>query len=146
MNSNSSLSSIDTNEVSTEYLKFGISKAEGLGYYGPNLSFIPYVSQSLMWTKLNNYSYSQSSSQTQLSANDQDIINRYFDSFRFGDRALYEFKSDILSSVQLAANYEPGVIYPRHLFLKWAGSFVLVQADYAGIDYALGKFVDDYPV
>ena len=146
MNSNSSLGSIDTNKVSTEFFKFGISQAEGLGYYGPHLSFIPYVSQSLMWTKLNNYNYLPSSSKLELSTNDQDIINRYLDSFRFSDRVLYGFKSDILSSLQIAVNYETGVIYPRHLFLKWAGSFVLVQAGYAGIDYALGKFVDDYPV
>mgnify|MGYP003471509053 FL=1 len=118
MNSNSSLSNIDTNEVSTEFFKFGISKAEGLGYYGPHLSFIPYVSQSLMWTKLNSYSYSHNSSQSELSTNDQDIISRYLDSFRFGDRVLYGFKSDILSSLQIVVNYETGVIYPRHLFFK----------------------------
>ena len=90
--------------------------------------------------------YTQNSTQADLPPNDAEIMNRYSDAFRFGDRTLYGFKSDILSSVQLTANYETSIIYPRHLFFKWAVTSILVEAGYLGIDYVLGKFVDDYPV
>lgn len=146
LNTNSAIGETKGDEVSTKFYRFGLGRTEGLGYYGPHLSFIPYISQSLLWTKLDAYGLTQNSSQADLPPNDVEIMNRYADVFRFSDRVLYGFTSDILSTVQLVANYETSIIYPRHLFFKWASSFILVQAGYRGIDYALGKFVDDYPV
>jgi glycerophosphoryl diester phosphodiesterase len=146
INTSSALGKVEPNEVSTKFYRFGFGRTEGLGYFGLNHSFIPYVSQSLLWTKLDDYGFTQNSSETDLSTNDEEIINRYVDAFRFSDRVLYGFKFDILSSVQLVANYETSIIYPRHLVLKWTVSFILAQAGYRAIDYALGKFVDDYPV
>ena len=146
INTSSAIGNVEPNEVSTKFYRFGFGRTEGLGYFGPNHSFIPYVSQSLLWTKLDEYGFTQNSSETDLSTNDEEIINRYVNAFRFSDRVLYGFKFECLSSVQLAANYETSVIYPRHLVLKWAVSFILAQAGYRAIDYALGKFVDDYPV
>ncbi len=138
----SALSNAEAEEVTSKFYSFGFGRTEGLGYYGPNLSFIPFVSQSLLLTKIDDFSYPQND----LSEPDQEILNTYPNSLRFGDRALYGFKFDILTSLQLTANYETSIIYPRYLFLKWAGSFVLAEAAYQALGYALGKFVDDYPV
>jgi glycerophosphoryl diester phosphodiesterase len=146
LNSNSALTKPEANEVSTEFYKFGFGRTEGYGYYWPRISFVPFVSQSWLWTKLNDFEFTQDGAQADLPPNDTEIMNRYSDAFRFSDRVLYGFKSDILSSVQLTANYETSIIYPRHLFYKWAASSILVEAGYLGIDYVLGKFVDDYPV
>jgi len=146
INTSSAISKIEADEVSTKLIRFGFGKTEGLGYYGPNLSFIPFISQSLMLTKLDDFGYSQGSGQDELPINDQEIINNYLNALRFSDRTLYGFKSDILSTFQLTANYETSIIYPRYLFLKWSVSFILAEAGYQVIDYALGKFVDDYPV
>jgi len=52
------------------------------------------------------------------SPTDEEVLGRYEDTFRFGDRVLYVFKFDILSTLPLSLNYETGVIYPRTLFLK----------------------------
>lgn len=141
----SSLMKSKPNEVNTEFFKFGFGKTDGLGYYGPNVSLIPYVSRSMNWTKLNDFDLSEEASQG-LSMDDEKILNRYLNAFKFGDQSLYGLKFDILSAVQLTADYKTGIIYPRHLFLKWAGSFILAQAGYGIVEYSLGKFVDDYPV
>lgn len=146
LNSNSAITTVEENEVSTEFYKFGLGKTEGYGYYWPRLSFIPFVSQSWLWAKLNDFGFTQNSTQSDLPPNDKEIMNRYSNAFRFSDRTLYGFKSDILSSVQLTANYETSIIYPRHLFFKWAVSSIIVEAGYLGIGYLLGKFIDDYPV
>ena len=146
LNSNSAVTKPEENEVTTEFYKFGFGRIEGYGYYSPRLSFVPFVSQSWLWTKLDDFEFTQDAAQADLPPNDAEIMNRYSDAFRFGDRTLYGFKSDILSTVQLTANYETNIIYPRHLFFKWAVTSILVEAGYLEIDYVLGKFIDDYPV
>ena len=128
----SAISNVLPDEVSTKFIRFGFGRTEGLGYYGSNISFIPFVSQSLLLTKLDDFGYSQAD----LPINDQDILNTYLNAFRFSDRTLYGFKADFLSSFQLTANYETSIIYPRYLFLKWAGSFVLAEAGYQALGYA----------
>jgi glycerophosphoryl diester phosphodiesterase len=138
----SAISKMEADEVSSKFFRFGFGRTEGLGYFGHNLSFIPFVSQSLMLTKLDDFGYSQDD----LPEPDQEILNTYLNALRFSDRALYGFKFDIVTSFQLTANYETSIIYPRYLFLKWAVSFVLAEAGYHALGNALGKFVDDYPV
>ena len=144
--SSTSIKKPELNEVSTEFYQFGIGKTGGLGYYGPNISLIPSVSQSLSLMDITNYGLTEASSQEELPENDQQILNRYLNQLNFSDRVLYGLDFDIRSSLQLRANYETAIFYPSYLFLKWTGSFVLAQLGYAGIDFALGKFVDDYPV
>ena len=133
---------MEADEVSSKFIRFGFGRTEGLGYFGHSLSFIPFVSQSLMLTKLDDFGYSQDD----LPEPDQEILNTYLNALRFSDRALYGFKFDIVTSFQLTANYETSIIYPRYLFLKWTVSFVLAEAGYHALGHALGKFVDDYPV
>ena len=142
-NSEFAVGNAESDDISSEFYHFGIGQTEGLGYYGPHISFIPYISQSLIWSKMDEYS---SNSNTPISSNDEEILGRYKDTFRFGDRVLYGFKFDILSTLQLSLNYETGVIYPRTLFLKWVGSFLLAQVGYNALNVAAGKWVDDSPV
>ena len=143
INSDFALSSAAEDEITTDAYRFGIGKTDGFGYYSSSVSFIPYVSQSFTWTMLNGYS---DSLKYRNNYNDSDILNRYEGSFRFGDRALYGFKFGILSSVQINLNYETAIVFPRHLFLKWAGSFIIMQAGYSALSYGAGKWVDDKPI
>ena len=70
----SALSNKEADEVSSEFFRFGFGRTEGLGYYGPNLSFIPFVSQSLLLTKLDDFGYSQED----LPESDQEILDYIF--------------------------------------------------------------------
>jgi len=143
MNSKSAINKTEVNQVTTKALRFGIGYTDGFGYEASFATIIPYVSQSFTWTKLQEYSDFLKYDESAVSMNDSNILNRYWKSYRFGDRALYGIKADILSSVQLNLNYETAVIYPRHLFWNWAGSYILSQVGYSALGYSLDKFVDN---
>ncbi len=145
-NSNAAFIESKENEVSTSVYRFGIGKTEGYGYIGSAISTVPYVSQSLMWTKLDDFSDFIKPVPGETPSNDYDILNRYWGTYRFGDRSLYGIKLDILSSFQVNANYETAIIYPRHLFLKWAGSYFLMQVGYNALTFATDKWINDNPI
>ena len=143
ISSNSAIGDAATNEITTKAFRFGIGSTDGFGYESSTVSVIPYVAQAFTWTKLQDFSDSIKPESGNNSSNDFDILNRYWGTFRFGDRALYGIKADILSSVQLNFNYETAVVYPRHLFWNWAGSFAISQIGYNALGYSLDKLVDD---
>ncbi len=146
MNSNAAVGETEPTEVATKSYKFGFGKTEGFGYTGSKIAFIPYISQSLLWTMLDDFSDEIKPVAGETPSNDYEILNRYWGTFRFGDRSLYGFKLDILSWVEIIANYETAVVYPRHLFLTWAGSFVVMEIGYTLLASVTGKWVDDNPV
>jgi hypothetical protein len=53
---------------------------------------------------------------------------------------------EISSLVQLNAYYETAVIYPRHQFWKWTGSFALAEVGYGLIGHLADDFVNSQPV
>jgi glycerophosphoryl diester phosphodiesterase len=109
---------VPADDISTKSFRFGIGTTDGIGYYGGSgFSVTPHVGQSFVWTKLDDFSTSA----------DDEILNRYAGRYRFGDRATYGLKTEIASVVQLNLYYETAVVYPRHLFWKWSGSFLLAQ-------------------
>ncbi len=143
INSSYAINDAAENEITTKSIRFGVGSTDGFGYEASFASIIPYVSQAFTWTKLQDYSDFLKDDGSAASMNDSDILNRYWKSYRFGDRALYGIKADILSTVQLNLNYETAVVYPRHLFWNWAGSFIISQVGYNALGYSLDKFVDD---
>ena len=146
MNSNTAVGETEPTAVATKSYRFGFGRTEGFGYTGSKISFIPYVSQSLLWTKLDDFSESVKPEDGDTPSNDYEILNKYWGTYRFGDRSLYGFKIDILSSVEIIANYETAVVYPRYLFLKWAASYVAMEVGYNALTFAAGKWVDDNQV
>lgn len=145
MSSEVSIQENNSNDVTTSFYKFGFGRTEGFGYGESEFSFIPYVSQSLSWTKLNNFSDFLKPEDDETPSDDYNTLNRYWKTYRFGDRATYGLKMDVMSSFEIFANYETSVIYPRHLFAKWAGSYLLMQIGYNTLSYYTGKLVDDNP-
>ena len=133
-------------DITSSWRRFGLGRTEGLGYYGSDVTFLPYVSQSLLLANVDEFGGGQGSPQGQIPASDQEVLARYPGAHRLGDRALYGFKAEIVKSFQLTASYETGMVFPRTEFLPWVGSFLLAQVGYRAMDYGLGKFVDDYPV
>jgi hypothetical protein len=146
MNSNAAVGETEPTEVATKSYRFGFGRTEGFGYTGSKIAFIPYVSQSLLWTMLDDFSDAIKPVDGETPSNDYEILNRYWGTFRFGDRSLYGFKLDILSRVEIIANYETAVVYPRHLFLTWAGSYVVMEIGYNLLASVTSKWVDNSPV
>jgi len=130
-------------EVTTRSSRFGIGTNDGIGYYGYDVSFIPYISQAFTWTRLNDYSDFIKPEAGKEPSNEYEILNRYQGKYRFGDRAVYGIKAEIRSTVQLSFAYETAVIYPRHLFWYWSGSFILSRVGYGLLAHYTDKLVTD---
>lgn len=146
MNSNAAVGETEPTGVTTKSYRFGFGRTEGLGYTGSKIAFVPYVSQSLLWTNLDDFSDAIKPVDGETPSNDYEILNRYWGTFRFGDRSLYGLKLDILSWVEIIANYETALVYPRHLFLTWAGSYVVMEIGYTLLTSVTGKWVDESPL
>ena len=132
------VSSSEHHSSSFEAQRFGIGKTDGFGYVGSVVSIIPYVSTGFTWTKITDYSATDETNEK--------ILNDFMGDFRFGDRAQIGIKAEILSRVQLNLNYEAGVIFPRHKFLQWFGSFTLMEAGYLALSHYTSLWINKQPI
>lgn len=144
---------IDTDgKVLTDSYRFGFGSRDGIGYGGSFLSVTPYVSQDFVWTKLDDFSDSlkpagtDPSSSYYTSSNDYDILDDYYGTFRFGDKSTYGVKLEFASLFQLNPYYETSVVYRRHLFWYWSGSFLVSQIGYNILATFTDEIVDSSPV
>jgi len=130
----------NTGKIGTEIYRFGIGTRDGYGIGGSFFAIVPYVSQSFVWTKLAGYD------STGLSLNDRTVLNDYLGTFRFGDKSSFGLKAELFSRFQVNAYYETSVVYRRHLFWYWSGSFLVSQIGYNALSYFADQLVDNSPV
>ncbi|MCF6268699.1 MAG: hypothetical protein L3J41_03220 [Melioribacteraceae bacterium] len=142
------LSSTD-NKILTDTYRFGFGSRDGIGYGGSFISVTPYISQDFVWTQLSSYSNTrlfQQSKSDRIVDNDALILDDYLGTFRFGDRATYGMKIEIASTFQINPYYETSVVYRRHLFWYWSGSFIVSQAGYNILSHFTDEIVDSSPI
>ncbi len=134
-------------ETLSEAIRFGFGSRDGIGYGGSFLSVTPYVSQDFVWTKLSSYSIGDSIANipSELAA-DENILNDYYGTFRFGDKSSYGVKLEFASLIQINAFYETSIVYRRHLFWYWAGSFAVSQIGYNILARFTDEIIDNSPV
>jgi hypothetical protein len=120
-------SSLSGNELNTKTWRFGFSGSTGFGYKFGNAAIIPYFTYSHDWTRV-------SFINTANSLNDQEIINRFDKSFRFGTSNEAGIRLMVTSLISLEAGYERAVIFERHLFWKWAGSGLIEIVSHSLLD------------
>lgn len=137
--------SSNEDKILTDSYRFGFGSRDGVGYGGSFLSVIPYVSQDFVWTKLDNYDTRANPDDLQ-DDNDAQILNDYYGTFRFGDKASYGVKVELISSFQVNAYYETSVVYRRHLFWYWSGSFIVSQVGFNILNYFTDDIVDSSPI
>jgi len=127
------------NKTAITSSRFGLGTIDGIGYISGGFSFVPYVSQALVWTRLKNFDNPEGSSA------DYDILNTYSGAFRFGDRTAYGLKTELSSYIQLNINLETAVVYPRFIFLEWTGSFLLSRIGYSYLTTFTDDIVNNFP-
>jgi len=138
---------IDTDgEVLTDSYRFGFGSRDGIGYGGSFLSVTPYVSQDFVWTKLDDFSDSLKPAPNTQPSSNYDILDDYYGTFRFGDKSTYGVKLEFASLFQLNPYYETSVVYRRHLFWYWSGSFLVSQIGYNILARFTDEIVDSSPV
>jgi opacity protein-like surface antigen len=119
-------------KYNSDLSRFGGGRTSGYGYLTGAVSILPYTQSGLVWTKL-----------TEVDSADYDIdqavFDSYYDTFRFGETGAAGLKIQFGSMVALNSAYEFSVVYSRHLFWYWLGSFAIEKGGMALLD----KFVDE---
>lgn len=133
-------------QINTTVYRWGFGSRDGIGYGGSFLSVTPYVSQDFVWTKLNEISDSLMPASGGEPSNNYDVLKDYQDAFRFGDKSSYGIKLELGSSIQLNPYYETSVVYRRHLFWYWGGSFLVSQIGYNILSRFTDEIVENSPV
>jgi len=114
-------------KVNTETLRFGGAYRFGYGYGNGNIKILPYNERSLVWSKIS------TTRPDNLIQTDIDILNRYEDSYRFGELTEGGIKINMFRMLSVTGAYELQVVFPRHLFWEWLGSAIIRDASSAFI-------------
>ncbi len=117
--------------LSSEMWRIGVGRTYALGYKFGKSALIPYYSNSLIWSRLN--MGNQISDST-----DNDVIDHFNKAFRFGTSSKGGIEFQVTENIGLNVEYERSIVFPRHLFWKWAGS-VLIEASSQSL---LDEFVE----
>ena len=110
-----SKNTVSAPELENSAWRFGLGKASGYGYKIGSGAVIPYYSFDLSWSRLD------FKDQT-VPAADKTLLDNFDGSFRFGTNAEGGIKLKVIPMLTFDASYERAIIFPRHLFWKWAGS------------------------
>jgi hypothetical protein len=121
-----------TDKVYTEYLRFGMASRDAYGYDLAPLSLFPYHHTQFSFTRV------KSERPDTLSKEDNDILDRYEGSYRFGTATEGGVKFLISNSVGITASYEAAIINPRIVFWPWIGG-AIVQNIIVGVVGHFGK-------
>ena len=128
-----------TGEIPLEAWRFGFANRNGYGYQAGPISILPYDQNGLVWTQI------KSKRPTGLIENDNLILDRYENSFRFGSQAEGGIRIDYNEFVSLNVGYESSVIFPRHLFWKWLGSESIKYIGLAGLSLFTDEIIESTP-
>ena len=120
--------------------RFGTGNRMGYGYRAGSFDFLPYAFLSLAWTNID------SGSTAGLSSQEIELLGRYQGPFRFGQVSEAGVKVGLFKTISLIGGYEYAVIFPRHLFGKWLGSFTLQSFGYSAINFYGEMIVSASPI
>ena len=129
----------DTSEIDTKNWQFGLGWSTGYGYkIGSQSAIIPYYSSTLSFTEIDFQNDS-------LNTNDEDIMNRYNGTFRFGSSSEFGVRGQITNLLILEAGYETAAVFEGWLFWKWAGSAVIEVAANGVLDVFIKEVFKSSP-
>lgn len=130
-NINSDLGSTTSSDYKSNNWKFGLGNSSGYGYKIGNSAIILNHGFSLDWTRLEIKSPFQNPA-------DSTVLTQYNKSFKFGTSWNGSVQIKIIPQLAIDAAYERAVIFERHLFWKWTGSFLIEAAGQIAIDHFVG--------
>lgn len=147
-----SSSELKNNQLERTLWRFGFSTRKTLGYHSETFSVLPYHQDGFVWSKLElpeqAFPIMGHSNLMQLRPdyiNDYKIIERYRDSFRFGTQVEGGIRFEFIDFISINAGYEAAVIFPRHLFWKHAGSYIIEKAGEGALTFFINEITDSTP-
>lgn len=144
----------DAGEFKSTLWRFGLATRNTLGYNWDYVSLLPYHQDGFVWSRLesDDLTYSDQPINALLNflspeqLNDYKIVERYRDAFRFGTVNEGGIRLEFAESISINAGYEAAVIFPRHLFWKQAGSYIIEKAGQGALTYFIEEILDSSPV
>lgn len=128
------------NSYNTDLWRAGFGWASGYGYkINDSFNIIPYYDYAVDWSQLNMNS-------TLTDMNDKRITDLYNNSIRFGTSTEAGIKINLTPNIQIGAGYERSIIFPRHIFWKWAGSVVIEAAGQGAVNNFVEHIMDVSPL
>jgi hypothetical protein len=113
---------LEPGDISAIVRRIGFGNRLGYGYQLGPIELLFYNQNGLAWTKI------QTNRSNDLIAGDNDILDRYEGTFRFGMNTEGGLKLQFFKSVALTGSYELAAVYPRHVFWEWLGSYIIMNA------------------
>jgi len=130
-------------EIESDMWRFGAGWSSGYGYkLGENSSIVPYYSYALNWS---NIDFTYPDVWTFAPDPDQEILNLYDESFRFGTSSEGGVRVKVIENLMFDAGYERSIVFQRHLFWKWAGSALIETAAQGLLDGFINKIFKSSP-
>ncbi len=130
--------SSSANKLATDMWRFGFGRSSGYGYKLGDGAIIPYHTYSFEWTRLKMLD-------TPANPAGKNMIALFNNSFRFGTSFDGGIKFKIIPNIMLDAGYQRSIVFPRHLFWKWAGSVIIEVAGQGAIDHFVDQVMDASP-
>jgi glycerophosphoryl diester phosphodiesterase len=137
---------IPQGKVAVKSFRFGISRRQGFGYGNRKFSFTPFVTLSLAFYDLLDFSDFLKPGPGEIPNNDYNRLNRFWHRLSFGNKINYGFDFNFHNNFDLLINYETSVVSPRFMPWKWMGSGLLVDAGYHFLFNLTDKWVNQMPV
>lgn len=133
--------------LSTEAYRFGFGKREGFGYLFKEVAFTPYSEYTFTLTHLkfqDNFRTVDYIPNPHLER-DLAIRERFNDRLSFGYTASAGVKLDFYQMLAFTGGYEVSVIFPRYLFWKHMGSFIIQGFGYTVVENFVNEILDSSP-
>ncbi len=131
MNITSEFSKSDFNKLDFNLWRFSLNRDNGYGYKIGLQRLIFYNSTGMSWSHLE-------VEDSIIIQEDKSKIDLYNNDIRFGSRAEGGIKLQVIPQLILDLNYERSIVFPRHLFWKATGSFLIE----AFSQFFLDEFID----
>lgn len=130
-------------EIESDMWRFGFGRSSGYGYkLGESSAIIPYYSYTMNWS---NIDFDFPNILTLVPDPDNDVLNLYDESFRFGTSSEGGVRIKVIDNLMLDAGYERSIVFQRHLFWKWAGSAIIETAAQGLIDGFVSEVFESSP-
>jgi hypothetical protein len=122
--------------------QFGFNNLSGYGWrIAQNQSVSLFHSSGINWTKTE----FTGDAINQLDSLSQYRIDRYGDSFRFGDMFDVGINIRVLEFASIEASYGKSLVFERHLFWYWTLSEVIEASGHGMLDYFIKKVANSTP-
>ncbi|MCJ7553366.1 MAG: hypothetical protein MUO34_05720 [Ignavibacteriaceae bacterium] len=129
--------------LATNTWRFGFGRSSGYGYkLSESAAIIPYYTYTLNWSRVD---FTKQDILTLVPDPNDDILNYYDESFRFGTSSEGGLRIKFIDNIALEAGYERAIVFQRHLFWKWAGSAVIEVAAQGLLDTFINEIFKSSP-